>query len=556
MAMITLTPSFNPNRPRTYSLEDSTSNNDNVGDASFSSYLNTTEESFIHKLAQTSGQSLNFKKFHQEERLYKEDGEIGVFGAEKYFNGGIDEEEEEGPRIPKMGSGNSQPDSQYGKKEDLQPHVTTRPVKPKFQSATPSVRSESSWNSQTVLLQNILRNPSRRRTNKTNNRKSFLASLGCKCSCSGKSSVDVDDRVGEISLGTNTSSSVPQADPSNKMPTLDPWMTEEMQKKENLFTPRSLNKEPVNLPAIKTHVEEEEELKPKKSLEERLSEVSASPDGAGAGAYNSVDCESDASSDLFEIESLTGKVNSYFTRQGSDATSDSIIPTTRYAPSEVSIEWSVVTASAADVSAMSDYSEAPAASPVRTALAANKAGRGRSDVPGWRRSGTLLGCNSQKAVRVAGDGYRTSDRSPRVRRSSEESAQAAKFRAEARLMGIEPKNRQQTDTAACLVPGSHVLSGPKLLYIHFTTCEKQAYSGKIATISRHVQFTAAEAKPAGDMTMIFHQFHNHLINAVDQGGSYFPPHSHHLSTQVSIFFATLHGLVQEKMKHHLITLFG
>ncbi|XP_030543097.1 protein PHYTOCHROME KINASE SUBSTRATE 1 [Rhodamnia argentea] len=504
MAMITLTPSFNPNHPQTYSLEDSTSNNNSVRDASFPLYLNNTEESFIHKLAQTSGQSLNFKKFHQEEHLYKEeDGEIGVFGAEKYFNGAIYEEGEETPRIAKMGSGNSQSRSQYGKKEDLQPHVMTQPVKPKLQSATPSVRSESSWNSQNALLQRILRNPSQRRANKTNNGKSFLASLGCKCSCSGKSSVDVDDRVGEISLGTNTTSSALQVKPSNKMPTLDPWMTEEMQKKENLFTPSSLKQEPVNLPVIKTHFQEEEELKPKKSLEvfgspvfdkrknsytlekrlamltwdstnaiprkEGLSEASASSDGAGAGAgagaYNSVDCESDASSDLFEIESLTGKVNSYFTRQVSDATSDCITPTTRYAPSEASIEWSVVTASAADVSAMSDYSEAPATSPLRTALTANRTGRGRSDVPGWRRSGILLGCKSQKAVRVAGDGYRTSDKSPRTQRRSDESAQAAKFRAEARLMGLESKNRQHTDTTACLVPGSHVPSGPKLLYM-------------------------------------------------------------------------------------------
>ncbi|KAI6676829.1 hypothetical protein NL676_037625 [Syzygium grande] len=498
MAMITLTPSFNPNHPQLYSLEDSTGSN-NLRDASFSSYLNNTEESFIHKLAQTSGQSLNFKNFHQEEHLYKEeDGEIGVFGAEKYFNGGIDEEEES-PRIPKMGSGQSQSHSQHGKKEDPQPHVTTQLVKPKFQSATPSVRSESSWNSQSGLLQSILRNPSQRRTSKTNNGKSFLASLGCKCSCSGKSSVDVDDRVGEISFSTNATSSALQAKPRKNMPILDPWMIEEMQKKENLFTPSSLKQEPGNLPVIKTHFQEEEEMKPKKSLEvfgspvfdkrknlltlekrltmltcdgtsaiprkEEFSEVSASSNGVGVGAYNSMDCESDASSDLFEIESLTGKVNSYLTRQVSDATSDCITPTTRYAPSEASIEWSVVTASVADISVMSDYSEAPTTSPVRTALTANKAGRGRSDVPGWRRSSTLLGCKSQKAVQIAGDAYRTSDRSPCIRGGSDESAQAAKFRAESRLMGIESKNGQHMDTAACLVPGSHVPNGPKLLYI-------------------------------------------------------------------------------------------
>ncbi|CAH2045688.1 unnamed protein product [Thlaspi arvense] len=63
---------------------------------------------------------------------------------------------------------------------------------------------------------------------------------------------------------------------------------------------------------------------------------------------------SDSSSDLFEIENLTGKPKPCLTRQGSDAASP-----TRHAPSEVSIEWSIVTASSADFSVMSECATSP-----------------------------------------------------------------------------------------------------------------------------------------------------------------------------------------------------
>ncbi|MCI01260.1 protein PHYTOCHROME KINASE SUBSTRATE 1, partial [Trifolium medium] len=66
------------------------------------------------------------------------------------------------------------------------------------------------------------------------------------------------------------------------------------------------------------------------------------------------DAASDASSDLFEIESLKGKSsNNFLTRQTSDAASSCVSPN-NYAPSEASIEWSVVTASAAVMSDCED----------------------------------------------------------------------------------------------------------------------------------------------------------------------------------------------------------
>ncbi|CAB4264614.1 unnamed protein product [Prunus armeniaca] len=68
------------------------------------------------------------------------------------------------------------------------------------------------------------------------------------------------------------------------------------------------------------------------------------PANSGGVIYHN-ESDSDASSDLFEIESLTGKANPFLARQASDAaTSGCMTPTTCYAPSEASIEWSVVTA--------------------------------------------------------------------------------------------------------------------------------------------------------------------------------------------------------------------
>lgn len=82
------------------------------------------------------------------------------------------------------------------------------------------------------------------------------------------------------------------------------------------------------------------------------------------------------------------------TKQASDNTSCSMTPTTQYAPSEASIEWSVVTASAADfLSAVSDYDEKN----VHGKLAQNAV-----LVVCWRARLT--------AVRVAKSAYRTGEK--------------------------------------------------------------------------------------------------------------------------------------------------
>lgn len=158
-----------------------------------------------------------------------------------------------------------------------------------------------------------------------------------------------------------------------------------------------------------------------------------------SGNYN--DSESDASSDLFEIDSLTGKTNHFLNRQASGVASGCASPTC-YAPSEASIEWSVATASAVDFSVLSDGEEQytvptlPAKSAYinTSSPAGTKVGR---EIPRQRRhSSTLLGCKSYKAVKVAGDAFITYEKpnhSPLIRRRSDTLAQVTRFKADPKM---------------------------------------------------------------------------------------------------------------------------
>ncbi|KAG2404830.1 Protein PHYTOCHROME KINASE SUBSTRATE 1 [Vigna angularis] len=152
-------------------------------DASFSSYLNNKEEILSES---GHGFASNRKETLHHGVKKEDDGEIGVFGAEKYFNG---ENMESPQRVANNDANKNQP------QKDEQIALVTR--KNKVQYGTPSVRSESSLNSQSALLQSGVRNSSKNMKNKLR-RKSFLASLGCKCYCSDSNSVDISDHAGEI----------------------------------------------------------------------------------------------------------------------------------------------------------------------------------------------------------------------------------------------------------------------------------------------------------------------------------------------------------------------
>lgn len=104
------------------------------------------------------------------------------------------------------------------------------------------------------------------------------------------------------------------------------------------------------------------------------------------------DMASEASSDLFEIENIS--------KTGWQPTESSyaMSPTTQYAPSEASIEWSVVTASAAEFSStFPGYDEKHTVYNTRSSKPKTEQGK----KPQKTRTNGLLGCKSIKSVKVA-----------------------------------------------------------------------------------------------------------------------------------------------------------
>ncbi|KAI3720236.1 hypothetical protein L6452_21149 [Arctium lappa] len=355
-------------------------NNVDLIDASFSAYLN--DNATVLKL--THPPRINTKK-------KVEDGEIGIFGAEKYFKGAMDEQL---PRTPQpIKPANYDTKNLQAKDEE--------PPKLKAESATPSVRSESSCNSQSGLLVNNGGNQRvhRSRREKSSTVKSLLASLGCNCN--DKASVTI------------TENQVHVAKPPAKAGDFDDKMNK---KREDCFAFPVLN---ARL-AVKTAIPEEveggvtriktrrntsevygspilEKGKKSFSLERKLTKLNwdgVTPRAENIDISNNAegnDAASDASSDLFEIESFSTNGNSSFlARQVSNGRSSNATLPNGYASSEASIAWSVVTASVTGFSIISDYED------TRTFKTHNM----ERMIKG---TGILSGCNSHKSVRVAGE---------------------------------------------------------------------------------------------------------------------------------------------------------
>lgn len=266
----------------------------------------------------------------------------------------------------------------------------------KKSTGTPSVRSESSWNSQSVLLQNKLvnscnssfkekKNSNGQIQKVTNNKKSFLANLGCKCACSDGDSVDVEEKT-SVKRSADPNISVITMRSSADMNT----ELIKIQKQEELSQRKSLEVfgSPVAIEKKSSVVQKKLPLPPWKS---RTEEDDTKSEG------------SDSSSDLFEIEGLTGNPKPFLTRQGSDPASP-----TCYAPSEVSVEWSIVTASAADFSVMSECATSPVrrnrpTQIPRIPITAKSAPQRRKSSSSSGGNGFLMSCKSHKSVMVSGD---------------------------------------------------------------------------------------------------------------------------------------------------------
>uniref|UniRef100_A0A5B6YG12 Uncharacterized protein n=1 Tax=Davidia involucrata TaxID=16924 RepID=A0A5B6YG12_DAVIN len=397
--------------------------------ASFSAYLNTAEDNFVVKLAEAIQDSPPAIISAEETlcpitigRIKTKEGEINVFEAEKYFNMKMDYEN---PGL----SDNATRKNRH-KKED-QPDLHC--LKPKFRSGTPSTVPEESWNSQTALLPSLMRNSSQNKQKRATGKR-FFPGFGCSGPCFDKKSVYID---GSVARGMVRGKEVRKEE---SIQIVNPIMFKGIKqskpglKRGEHFDFPILNSGMENLTVLEKELEEEKvEEEPRKSLEvfgsqmvKRGDDVAMNlerklsmltwdaipksqnpPTKLGSGGMGD-DIESDASSDLFEIENISGTGQySLLTRQASDNLSSCMTPTTQYAPSETSIEWSVVTASAADLSVVSNYDEKKIINAKDRISSSTTAKTGKAQK--GRPSG-LLGCRSHKAVNVAETAYSANEK--------------------------------------------------------------------------------------------------------------------------------------------------
>lgn len=465
----------------------------NHRDASFSSYLHDDEGILALGLSK-SNRNINTILSNSHELIYAgpkkiEDKEIGVFSAEKYFKGDMDDDGD-----PKCTDTSSR---RYRHEKDIPVNIDF--VKQKVQPKTPSVRSSSSLNSQTVLLPT--NHQSRNMTKAFC--KSFLSSLSCKCSCNTKDSFVIDDHLVESTKQSKKlveqTNKDGESDQKNKNP-MRRWSDQEktpyktydemefQSSREEYFNFPVLNPKKGCLAAtLQSPGEDNAKRKsldvfgsPKTPITNQVNKSVSFGSKASMFTWNLVnprldetgisknqdvtsdDYESDASSELFEIESFSTKTNSLLGRQTSDGASSCLTPTTCYAPSEASIEWSVVTASAAEFSIMSDSENLRSANTKNKSIMTRIAKNAPEREMHKRLPSILLGCKSQKAVRVAGDSYKASDKAipkSQGRHRLDPSKPLAKFQAETKLTGFNSRLRNNAFNTRAASPanGSHLL---------------------------------------------------------------------------------------------------
>lgn len=416
------------------------SSNSNPAGASFSSYLSTAEESCVLKLAKLvhhhppphviTSSHQNTPSPISLERAKSAEGEISVFGAERYFNMKLDDYD------PRNVDSNA---SKHGLKKDYR--VDLQRAKPKSRPGTPSVSSEASWNSQTALLPSSHRNQAQNMEKKVNRRKIFSGFI-CSMSCADKKSIYVHKKIdhGEVH-GKEVRKKAIQVDHNpvifdGRRQSKPRFQAKDELRGQNFDRPNReeyfafpISNSGVQNLIAKSQLEEEKtkEEDPRISLEVFGSHMMKKGDIAmnlqrkmsmltwdaipksqnlsntsETGGVNE-DVESDASSDLFEIENLSGAEKPQFVRQASDGISSAM-----YEPSEASIEWSVVTASAADFSVNTGYDEKKLEESTKSPRITSKSKMAK-EMQRSRPSG-LLGCNSQKAVKVAETAYRTNQK--------------------------------------------------------------------------------------------------------------------------------------------------
>lgn len=380
------------------SLNGTKDNLANLRMESFSSYLKTGEDNFAFKasgapvrdptIAFVFPQQPSFHSATQLEQIKSKDGEISIFGADKYFNMQLD-----------YGAAASPAGVKYRGRLN-EGTVDVPHVKHNSQSGTPSICSESSsWNSKNALLQNLGQNVVYPTKQKKMTRMRFLPTFTCQGPCLDKKAVYVNESIG-LGFSQTGSKRSPFALSSGPCGTevQTHWddhnlSIEDQRKSLEVFGSGKIGKGDIAV-----------------NLERKLSMLTwdAIPKAQNLHGSSTAcdDMASDASSDLFEIENISSSEYGLLNTQTSGDYSSCMSPTTQYdAPSEASIEWSVVTASAADyLSVISDYDEKNFGFGDYTSSrnTANKTTKIKNpavkEVQKTHPSTGLLGCKTQKEI--------------------------------------------------------------------------------------------------------------------------------------------------------------
>ncbi|KAL8258366.1 hypothetical protein R6Q59_030407 [Mikania micrantha] len=413
-------------------------------EVSFSCYLNKSEENMIRELANHASEHLKSKQ----------DEEIGVFRAEKYFKGEIEDRGDK-KTIGFIDTKDTRSEL-HQKDEDFKEFDHSFPANLRTDQTNmniPSVRLSVSCNSRSGLLP-LVKQPIRKTENRSKTG-TFLARFGCNCinikstqidekrlihvkenskpdqffnrmpdsdqktdqvsvrkldhdlkpDQSSIKMLDSDQKTNQFSFRTNSddqktgqvTSKFAEPSPKNNCPSFPVFNSNNPN--SNSSSNFKSNSKSGNLAGKVQGDNNNGRLSLGKKLTllndwdmdmdiptEHAKYISSSR------RYNN-DEDSDSSSDLFEIESFSPTGDSCFSaHRKSD-----------YAPSEVSIDWSVVTASAADFSVVSDYTGVVGTGGGdRRYSDMNGQFRGKKDGQ-KKRAGILSGCANHKAVRVAGD---------------------------------------------------------------------------------------------------------------------------------------------------------
>lgn len=340
------------------------------------------------------------------ERLKSTDGEIDVFGADKYFSMKL----ECGAR--------TKPEKI---KEQL---VREDPVKrSNSKQETRSVYSEAStWSSGISLLQSFAKSTSQTKPKRaTGKRFSFC----CTGPCLEKGAVFVKEYPKSARIQHNARETY---QPKSKTGDTFVFPILNSEKPSRTLDLKKLDDQKIldlrkSLDVFGSDIMKKNDIT--KNLERKLSMLTwnaiaktSSLTTATSVVTTTTICDdlaSDASSDLFEIENISAPCGGYhkvMSNRSIDDVSGCMEPTTLYAPSEASIEWSVMTASGVDFSsAFSDYDPkkidisgdsifSNAKNPMQKHTGMNK------EAPKSRPAG-LLGCKSQKSVCVAETAHKT-----------------------------------------------------------------------------------------------------------------------------------------------------